>query len=298
MANAFNRRYILNGFPDRAAAWARSREMLLSQCEKYGTKPGDLEIMFEPACLQQEQWGLLVKSDCFEWLNQNEQSTYRLREIIETPFNVGYMPRVYRYLESQFVDLFFETGKIQLSSFANFRGHSDEQRGDRSEGSSIMTGIGREQTVYSTLSFGDDSYILCASLLKDPSLLSDFNVDSGIIIDNPQRFLQEVANELSSFHGVIYGPCQYDPSLGYETNANPFNLENAKLDEGEGLSMSKMNQMLNQTAGDHILFRKSIKYAPQHEYRFVWRTFGQVSDNVIVTLPEPEQYCRRLQFDK
>ena len=43
-------------------------------------------------------------------------------------------PRVYRFLEKQYVEAFFRTGALRLSSFARFSKHTDEQRLDGNEG--------------------------------------------------------------------------------------------------------------------------------------------------------------------
>lgn len=47
---------------------------------------------------------------------------------------------VYRYLDKELVNAFFNEGKLRLSSFNKFRKHSDEHRGDKDEGENLIIG--------------------------------------------------------------------------------------------------------------------------------------------------------------
>jgi hypothetical protein len=49
-------------------------------------------------------------------------------------------PAVYRYEDQKWIDEFFESGRLRLSTFAKFATYPDEVRGDRSEGKAFCYG--------------------------------------------------------------------------------------------------------------------------------------------------------------
>jgi hypothetical protein len=51
-------------------------------------------------------------------------------------------PTLYRFLESKYVDAFFQEGSLRLSSFERFAQHPDEQRKDAGEGWGVRVGQG------------------------------------------------------------------------------------------------------------------------------------------------------------
>src|SRR6185437_2766358 len=73
-------------------------------------------------------------------------------------------PRVYRFLESKWIDAFFEDGSLRLSSFRQFAQHEDEQRHDPAEGWGIRAGVGPNMTVFMVGGRGSDAYVLCGTV--------------------------------------------------------------------------------------------------------------------------------------
>ena len=121
-------------------------------------------------------------------------------------------PRVYRFLERQYVDEFFDTGVLRLSSFAQFRKHVDEQRLDSTEGTiNVLCRRGEHSTelFFFQAEVGTDAYILSASLVPSGDIMKDFNADSAIVIRDPVGFASEVGRALEAFRVGFDGPCSY-----------------------------------------------------------------------------------------
>ncbi len=63
-------------------------------------------------------------------------------------------PVVLRIMPSEYIDDFFKTGRIRLSSFRLFEKHPDEQRGDGQEGKHMIVGKGTKQMVVAVTAHG------------------------------------------------------------------------------------------------------------------------------------------------
>lgn len=115
-------------------------------------------------------------------------------------------------MERKYVDEYFTSGKLMLSSFDRFAKHADEQRLDSDEGKTYLihrTAGNGGQTLLVEGDFGRDTYILCGSLLPSLELMSSFGADSGIIIKNPMAFADSISKCLSGFTRGYDGPCSY-----------------------------------------------------------------------------------------
>ena len=96
--------YILNGFESREIAQNRNHEFAIRQGNNENSPT---KFMFTVHCLTKEEWGLEVTEDYLHLLDDHEKSPQRLREIPFQPFVQPYIPMVYRYLEKQWIDMFF-----------------------------------------------------------------------------------------------------------------------------------------------------------------------------------------------
>ncbi|WP_421762835.1 hypothetical protein [Ekhidna sp.] len=77
------------------------------------------------------------------------------------------LPIVYRYMDQEFIDLFFKEGKLRISSFMKFRNYPDEVRGDKSEGGGAITGKSDKEgfTFHLMTQVGENGYMLSTSLI-------------------------------------------------------------------------------------------------------------------------------------
>ena len=148
-----------------------------------------------------------VNSDKAQATHVNTQES----QLRETGAGMSRCRKSIRYLPSKFVDAFFNSGSLRLSSFAQFGKHEDEEKGDAREGATIMIGLAAEQTLYARSFRGHNAYILCASRVLDFDLMQRFDADAAIEIHNGPGFALAVARQLAGYREGFEGDCVYVP---------------------------------------------------------------------------------------
>ena len=127
----------------------------------------------------------------------------------------SYIPPLYRYLEKQFVGLFFTMGILRISSFDHFANHPDETRLDTQEGRAKLIGNCKDNNMRIEMGFGvGNSFVLCTSLIKSKKLANKFKADGCFKIKDFFNFYSCISNTLSKnnyiINGGLYGPCRYE----------------------------------------------------------------------------------------
>jgi len=114
------------------------------------------------------------------------------------PWNVV-TPAVYRYENQKWIDEFFETGRMRLSTFAKFAKYPDENRGDRNEGRGVCYGETRDgKSIFIAQAQGFNAAVLCCSHRLDHKLRESFGPDSAFQIMNTVGLVSKL---LASFLG-------------------------------------------------------------------------------------------------
>ena len=203
-----------------------------------------------------------------------------------------FTPIIYRMMERQYVDRFFDTGELLVSSFERFREHSDEERKDK-EGWNIICGRGTKQTVFAVTGHGRDAYILCATAAKDVELMDVFEADAAIQIYDPTAFASVITRHLPGVRQGFEGFCYYiDGSI--ECNIGDFELDQLKHTSGHELDINRLGGFVLNMAGLAVFFRKAVKFRHQLEYRWAWITDHPVSEPLIIRVPDARQFCAPL----
>ncbi len=287
--------YILNGFISREEAQKRNHEFAL----KNGIKEDSTtKYMFTPHCLVKEEWGLEISEDYLHLLDEKEKTNNRLKEIPHQPYIQAYIPMVFRYLEEKWVDDFFKNGHIRLSSFNKFHKHTDEQRGDKNEGSNNIVGLtGDNKTMFARTSHGSDAFVLSTSLMLNEEIYEDFEVDCCFVIERPFEFMNVISKHIPEFKGINFGPCLYKPDRTIQRNSPNLTLDSLKSDDNpNNMDMGKMFNAINNIGGSEVLFSKTNEYSHQHEYRFLWHSFMEkMPDHIDLIVPEAREFCRKLE---
>jgi hypothetical protein len=288
------KRFILNGFPTREDAQKRNHEFAL----KHGTgNASATKFMFSVHCLQREEWGLEVLEENLNLLDESEKISRRLVEIPNDPFIQPYVPMVFRYLESEWVNAFFENGSLRLSSFSKFHRHQDEQRGDKKEGSNVVIALGKERQFIAMTEHGQDAFVLSTSLIYNDKTYKDFNVDECFVIEKPLQFMDAIIKVIPAFKGINFGPCLYQPERTIKRSVPSFDSDSLKSDDDpNSQDMDKVNNLINQSGGLEVLFAKTNEYSHQHEYRMLWHThLDPMPEYIDLIVPEAIQFCRRIE---
>src|SRR5690349_11959029 len=107
------------------------------------------------------------------------------------------LPFLYRYENANYIDDFFETGSLFISSFHNYRRYQDNQLGDKGEGSATTFGISdKNLTIVADVTLGMNDYSFCTSTVLDKSLLTTFSRDSVFRIKDPIGLIIEITRSL------------------------------------------------------------------------------------------------------
>ena len=221
-----------------------------------------------------------------------------LRLNISAPWAI-LRPTMFRLMEKQYVDDFFEHGKLRLSSFEKFSQHNDEQRQDPSEGKSVNSAFDGSMTVVTGTGVGGSSYILCGASNLSGEVSTAFpDCDAAIQINNPTEFAAAISFALPNFRDGMEGACIYREKRlierKYTDGRQNRIFEQNKL-EGGGVDMKVLQEMQAETGGIEQFFLKADKYSPQSEYRLVWNCTK--SDDVVdLVVPAAKQFCTRLNL--
>lgn len=216
---------------------------------------------------------------------QDPPSNVRLWQVLR--------PTVIRYLEKEYVDRFFDTGELRLSTFDMFRQHPDERCRDEQEGKVLIdciTADGRE--LIGVAAFGLSAYVLCGTTVESAEMQRKMKRDSFFRITDTIGFAHAVAQSIPGFAGGVEGFCIYQdgrtimkygtPPIGDLDALNKHRNRNALL-----------NHYIQQAAGTDAQFLKQSKFRDEAEYRFVWLTDRHVTEPITIHVPDARTFCQR-----
>lgn len=211
------------------------------------------------------------------------------------------LPVVYRYLDPEFVDLFFNKGILRISSFEHFREYPDEIRGDKSEGGGSVHGRNEKEKFSYVLmtQVGSNGYMMSASLVDSDELRSEFETEECFRIHDPINFAAAISNALLGVAQLYVGFCNYQDRRTIEKTTEGISKDDLSDGNGNliigGPGMAKIHSNLIGNGTD-LMFLKEKKYQTQSEFRFIWTIntkFFDMNKWIDVKCPEAIQYCER-----
>lgn len=214
-----------------------------------------------------------------------------------------YLPNVYRYMNKEYIDLFFEKGILRISSFKKFKEYPDEIRGDKNEGSGSVTGTsdtsGFQFHVMSNT--GSNAYLLCGSIIESDALKETFKTYTCFRIVKPLDFSVAVSNAMLGFMRSYQGFCNYREHRMIKKLIPGLDINDFTGPEGTiVIGGQKGNQRTNEIMGDGIdlMFLKEKKYQDQCEYRFIWTINSQfypMAEHIDIQCREAVQFCEKIE---
>ena len=217
---------------------------------------------------------------------------------VSKPWHI-FSPVVYRYMDQEYVDDFFENGRLRLSPFKSYASFEDPVRGDKGEGSNFRTGISHEgegMTLMALTFIGDNALSFCTSLILSQELNDAFESTGVFRIKDTKQFGVAVANRLAGFREGMEGPCIYVKRRSTTKEMKKFDLDDLKIaPDKKELSMDKMFEKINDIGGPEEMFMKPLIYQKQAEYRFLWLMAENCKEHVMVECPEAVQFCERVE---
>jgi hypothetical protein len=200
-------------------------------------------------------------------------------------------PRVFRFLEEKYVDEFFDSGKLRLSSFSRFAKHEDEERKDAAEGRSVSFQSDGMHTLVASSASGHDCYVLCGTTSSSERISEGFG-QAAIVIGDTTEFAGVVARALSNFSDGIEGHCIYNRGRridrAREEGSIQEMLDKHKNSDGT-LNMDILRDAVKPVVVEQM-FLKDERYAHQLEYRILWRC-SKVLEFIDIEVPEARRFC-------
>ncbi len=202
------------------------------------------------------------------------------------------LPRLTRYLEAEYVDLFFNDGTLRLSSFKAFREHADEERGDLLEGRVAME-IKAPNGQHAIVSMnGQEAYVLCAGTVENKTMEASFATNSGFRILNTLAFADSISKQIAGFVGGFQGPCIYRDDVVIRKEDKNLIKPPDEYNNPEEFSEEYDKYVQRQTIDGY--FVKRLKFAHQSEYRFIWFAQGEEKKYLDIKCPEAIKFCEKL----
>lgn len=209
---------------------------------------------------------------------------------LQRPLDIK-IPPVIRYVERKYVENFFRTGELRLTTYAQCQVHECDIRRDSNEGktnfSLDLSNVGMGGWGIQTV--GWQSYILCASLCESKNLSERFKVDSYFRINDILGFFNAVSKKLVGFEAGKIGSCIYKDQNAFEKGLK-FNgippSSNAATNSG-GLAFERVGFEMS----DEPYFIKSDLFAVEGEFRLIWSVSSDVIEPIVLHCPEAIQFC-------
>lgn len=216
---------------------------------------------------------------------------------ISKPWNIV-TPVLFRYLNQEFINEFFESGRLRLSSFQAFSKYKDEQRLDPNEGESILDGLGNGVAFRAKVHHGRSSLILSTSRIEDDQLMKDFNVDGYFKIKDSTNFGVLISNKIPCFVSGIEGSCIYSSERSIQRKIDLKDRDGQRLKElkekDSNLYKAELSKIINEISEMDGYFVKLNKYSHQNEYRFIWNCEYLKEATMFIECPEAIQFCEKV----
>jgi len=201
------------------------------------------------------------------------------------------LPVVTRFLDEQYVEEFFSSGRLRLSTFNTFRNHKDEERCDSNEGR-VHAEINTPNANHHIAAInGQEAYILCGGLVENPTMEASFSTRHGIRILNPLAFADAVSGRIPGFVGGYQGNCIYRSETCIRKKSSEL-FDPPTNSDGMEKWANGYDEFVSQHASE-AFFIKQLRYAHQNEYRFIWFAQGHETSELKIHCPEARQYCQR-----
>ena len=209
-----------------------------------------------------------------------------------------YTPPLYRYLNEQYVDMFFDLGLLRISSFEQFKKHKDEARLDKDEGIANLTGTCSDKNTKVVIRYGvANSFVFCSSFEQSKDIADMFGTNSCFEIFSPIDFMIKIGESLEKnnypLRRILYGFCNYKQTREIHKNISQKDMEKIHplTDIGEIFRLG------NKIAQDELFFLKSKDFIRQSEYRMVWDiNSNNIPEYIDIYVPEAVQFCRKIKF--
>jgi len=203
-------------------------------------------------------------------------------------------PEVYRYLNQEYINEFFSTGRIRLSTFVQFKKNPDEQMGDSTEGKNVLYGTDGKNSFVALTQHGVNSFVLCTSTEESSELMTSFKVDGYFKIKDTIGFAAAIANRIPGFLEGLEGFCKYSLQRNIQRKLPDSIISDLLSNPEKQIPLDKIFSLTEQVGQEDVFFIKHTSFRNQSEYRFIWNVSVNTNDALFINCPEAIQHCEKI----
>lgn len=214
------------------------------------------------------------------------------------------VPPLIRYMETQYIEEFFETGKLMLTTFERCKTIEDKSRKDESEGICNFEIDHNNGNISGLQVFGKQSYMLCTSLIESKRLMEQFKTDNYLIIFQPLEFANCISKWIPGFKRGQIGLCTYKErktvkrNVQFDPNKTTMLMLKAS-EEGNEVeakrlfyqSREEISEAINNNILNEPYLVKSSTYSDESEVRIIWTAEDDANKPLFINCKEATNFC-------
>lgn len=287
--------YCIGGFSSQEEAEKRISE-LQTKCPSTAYKIGaQVEQLIK-------EYIIVIPEEAITFLSDDEKSTaFPEKPTLQCE---EFSPTVYRFLPEKYIDSFFETGNLKITSFLHCKKLESKIRQDSNEGRGTALGVDGHLRCEIDSGIGDNALLLCTSLSKNNNLSMDEHYSAAIKIINLNGFIEAVTIKLINsgycVSHILKGPCIYNDRI-IQREINDQSLSNliAEMENGNSFNFENLFALQRSIVSNDLFFSKPIEKSIENEYRILWLLDGELNEECIfIDVPEARQYCQKIVFNE
>jgi len=214
------------------------------------------------------------------------------------------IPRAIRYMNTNFIEDFFEFGKIMLTTYEKCRKHEDAIRCDLKEGSNQFNLVNGNIGTAGIHTVGAHSYMLCGSIVESTDLMNHFSTDNYLIINDILGFADAISRYIPGFLNGKFGNCIYKDERLFESKTQKPIMPDPKkllaitrdgnpgdIDQEFHRMNNELYENINRELANETYFVKEKLFSKELEFRVIWSTSCKTSEPLHIKCPEAIKFC-------
>ena len=200
-------------------------------------------------------------------------------------------PVLYRFMSDEHIGDFLSKGILRISTLRQCKTLKDAIRRDTSEAAYQYNLQWADCFTDLNATLGENAFVLCCSLTQ--YAIHECSCSSCLEIHHWQELALEIGEQLRHqgfpIAEVIVGPCNY-AAKRRTIDMRPRKYSDVCCPDGK-VDSGKLSRILVCLGHEAFYMTKSIDYAEEYEYRFIWLSSEKIKeDYAFVTIKHPERF--------
>lgn len=213
-------------------------------------------------------------------------------------------PVVYRFIEDEYIDEFFNTGALRLASMASLKKNRSTLREDIEEGEYLFYFKDDAGCVVGVdADIGQNAFVLSTATSLAAS--HEKSRPHCLEIRDVEKLAINVSEKLELEHGlnvkeIILGPCNYSERMRIITlppgkKFEEIGVKYCHAGQDEIIDGELLYGAIRSQFYDRVCFTKPARLMNEHEFRIVWLVDMEVDSPVIVHVDSPHELAVKIK---